>query len=193
MGRSICSLGMQPPEGPPVWTALNALPPGNPAADVVDDLAEGDPHRDFDEAGVVDLADEREDLGPLARLRSDPGEPLAPPVDDDRDVGPGLDVVDAGRLAPQAALGGIGRPRPRLAQAAFDRGDQRRLLAADEGAGPALDLDVEVEAACPGCPAPRSPYSRACSRARAEPLRRPGGTRSGRRRIPPSRRSPWPR
>ena len=41
---------------------------------------------------------------------------------------------------------GIGRPRPRLAQPAFDRGDQGRFLAADEGAGAPHDLDVEIEA-----------------------------------------------
>jgi hypothetical protein len=30
---------MQPPLGPPVWAALKALPPGDAAADLVDDLA----------------------------------------------------------------------------------------------------------------------------------------------------------
>ena len=30
MGMSKCSAGMQPPEGPPVWAALNFLPPGMP-------------------------------------------------------------------------------------------------------------------------------------------------------------------
>ena len=39
------------------------------------------------------------------------------------------------------------RARPRPAGAALERGDQGRLLAADEGAGALDQLDVEVEAA----------------------------------------------
>ena len=59
---------------------LELLAVGDAAADVEDDLAEGDPHGDFDQAGVVDLADQREDLGPLARLGPDAGEPVRAPV-----------------------------------------------------------------------------------------------------------------
>ena len=43
------------------------------------------------------------------------------------------------------------RPHARHAALALDRGDERGLLAADEGAGALLELDVEVEAACRGC------------------------------------------
>ena len=77
---------------------------------------------------------------------ADAPEPIGAELDDHRHVGEGLDVVDDGRLTPQAAFGGIGRPHARLAALAFDRVDQRRLLAADEGAGAEADFQVEVEA-----------------------------------------------
>ena len=96
--------------------------------------------------GVADLAGQGEDLGAAALLGADAGEPVGAVVDDGRDVGEGLDVVDHRRLAPQAALGGIRRADARLAALAFDRVDQRRLLAADERPGAQADLQVEIEA-----------------------------------------------
>ena len=62
--------GLHRLEGPAVEDA---------AADVEDDLAEGRAHGDLDQAGVDDLAGQREDLRALAGLRADGGEP-APPL-----------------------------------------------------------------------------------------------------------------
>ena len=73
---------MQPPEGPPVWTALNFLPSGDAAADIEDDFPQGGAHGHFDQAGVVDLARQGKDLGALALLRADGGKPVGPAVDD---------------------------------------------------------------------------------------------------------------
>ena len=60
------------------------------------------------------------------------------------DVDEGLDVVDRRRLAEQPDLDREGRLVPRLAALALDRFEERRLLAADVGAGAAPELDVEV-------------------------------------------------
>ena len=125
---------------------LELLAAGHAAADVVDDLAERGAHRHFDQAGVLDLAGQGEDLGAAALFGADPGEPVGPVVDHGRHVGEGLDVVDHGGLAPQAALGGIRRADARLAALALDRVDQRGLLAADEGPGAQADFQVEIEA-----------------------------------------------
>ena len=46
---------------------------------------------------------------------------------------------------PTAAFGRIGRPQPRHAAPAFDRGQQRRLFAADERPGPFLHRQFEAE------------------------------------------------
>ena len=137
---------MQPPAGPPVWTALNGAPVDDPAADVEHDLAQRRAHRHLDQAGVDDPAGEREDLRALALLGPDAGEPVAAVADDRGDVGERLDVVDEGRLAASrpetAGYGGRGRGVP---AAALDRRDQRGLLAAHERAGAEPHLDVEAE------------------------------------------------
>ena len=136
---------MQPPEGPPVCTALKVWPSGNAAADDFDDLAQLDAHGHFNQAGVGDFAGEREDLGALAALRAHVGKPLAAVADDGRDVGVGFNVVDERGLAPQSADRRIGRPRLGRAALAFDGGDQRRLFAADKRAGAEANLHIEVE------------------------------------------------
>ena len=68
-----------------------------------------------------------------------------PDPQDLQDVDQRLDVVDAGRLAEHASLHGERRLVPRLAALALDRVEQRRLLAADVGAGAPPKLDVEGE------------------------------------------------
>ena len=68
-----------------------------------------------------------------------------PCCDDPRHVGDGLDVVDDGRLAPQPHHRREGRLEARVALLALERLEQRRLLAADVGAGAAVDVDLEVE------------------------------------------------
>ena len=75
------------------------------AADVVDEVAERRAERHFDQAGVHHLADQGEDLGSGTGLAADLGEPRRAFGNDRRDVEPGLDVVDVGRMAPQALLG----------------------------------------------------------------------------------------
>src|SRR5208283_365961 len=61
---------------------LELLLVGNAPADLVDDVAQGDAHRDLDQAGVVDLSDQGEDLGALAGGGSYAGEPLRAPGDE---------------------------------------------------------------------------------------------------------------
>ena len=57
-----------------------------------------------------------------------------------------LDVVDRGRAAIEADIGRERRLQPRLALLAFQAFQQRRLLAADIGAGAVVDVEVEVPA-----------------------------------------------
>ena len=125
---------------------LEFLSLGDAAADVIDDGAQGRSHRDFHEADVVDVAGEREDLRPLALFGADAGVPGAAAEDDLPDVGEGFHVVQDARLLPEAGHGGEGGPRSRHAALALDGGHQRRFLAADEGAGALVDLQIEVKA-----------------------------------------------
>ncbi len=104
-GRSSADSGRQPPDGPPIWTALNFFRLGDAAAHVEDDLAQGGAHGHLDQAGIHDLACQGEDGRARAALRADAGEPVRPVIDDVAHVGQRLDVVDQGRLAVKAALG----------------------------------------------------------------------------------------
>ncbi len=115
------------------------------AADLLDDLADGDPHRHFDQAAVVDLAGEREHLRALAGSGAERGERVGAVAEDPRHAGERLDVVDEGRLSAEAAFGGIGRAQRRHAAPAFERLDQRGLLAAHERAGAFADLEAQRE------------------------------------------------
>ena len=74
-------------------------------------------------------------------------EPIGTLVDDMRQVGKGLDVVDDGRLHIQADGGReVGRLQPRLASPTFQRVDQPRLLPAYVGASPDMDGHLQVVA-----------------------------------------------
>ena len=116
-------------------------------ADVVDEALERRAQRHFDQAGVLHLAHQREDFGAGALGAAGFGKPGGAARDDGRDVVPGFDVVDVGGPSPQAFLRGIRRARTRAAGETFERGDERGLFAADEGARALHQLDVEVEAA----------------------------------------------
>ena len=117
------------------------------AADVEDDVAQRGAHGHLGEAAVDDLAGEAKALVPLHVVVAVGGVGVGAVGDDPGHVGPGLDVVDVGGLAPEAADRGERRPRARHAALALDGGDQRRLLATDERAGAFLDLEVEPPAA----------------------------------------------
>src|SRR5208282_1524685 len=123
---------------------LEFLALGNAAADAEDDFTQRGAVRDFGEARVADFARQREDLGAFRLLGAERGIPFRAPQNDRLDGGPGLDVVDIGRLAPQTALCGERRTRHRLAAPAFNAAHQRGFLAAHKRARADADLNVEI-------------------------------------------------
>ncbi len=166
---------------------LELLAAGDAAADVVDQVAQRRADGHLDQAGVLDRSGQGEDLGALAAFGALGGEPGAAVEDDGRHVGVGLDVVQHRGLAPQTLHGGERRPRAGLAAVALDRGQQGRLLAADEGPGAHADLDVEVEASSRGCPG-RAGRVRGLGPGRFSAAGRPADTPPGRRCSPARRR-----
>src|SRR5208283_2259207 len=107
--------------------------------------AERNAHRDFDEAGVVDFAGEREDSG-AGRFRAADGfEPRRAAKDDPRRHRVTLHIVDVARFAPETADGGERRPRTRFAAAAFDGGDEGGFFATNKCAGTAFEDNVKAE------------------------------------------------
>lgn len=89
------------------------------------------------------MARDAKQLGTLVALPSKARKPLAPAADDRRCDRDRLDVGDRARATEQADVGRKGRLETRLALLAFDRLDQRRLLAADVRACPSVEVDVE--------------------------------------------------
>ena len=96
--------------------------------------------------GRATWPDRQKSFGPVEPSVPIARERLAAVEDDERHVDQRLDVVDDGRLAEQADLDRERRLVARLAALALDRLEERRLLAADVGAGAAPELDVEGEA-----------------------------------------------
>ena len=84
----------------------------------------------------------------------------APFEDNPRDVGERLDVVDARRRVPQPLDRRERRPHARHAAPSLDRSDQRRLLAAHEGARALLQPDVKRKAAAEDVVAEQAPLLR---------------------------------
>jgi hypothetical protein len=116
------------------------------AADVEDHFPQADSQGDFDQPRPFHLAHQGEGLGALAGFRPHLGEPGGAVLQDHGDAGQRFHVVDDRGALPEAGDGGKGRPRAGHSPFAFDRSDQCGLLAANERAGPFLDLDLEIEA-----------------------------------------------
>ena len=107
--------------------------------------SDGHAHRHFDQPAPAHLAGQRKGLGPLALLGAVGGEGLGAIPKDPRHGSKRLHVVDAGGLAPESRLRGIGRAETRHAAAPFDCRHQGRFLAADERPGALDDLQLELE------------------------------------------------
>ena len=82
-------------------------------------------------------------LVPLLVSVAEGGEGVGAVAEDPGHAGERLDVVDDRGLAAEAALDRIGRAQPRHAAAAFERLDQRGLLAADERARAFADFEPQ--------------------------------------------------
>ncbi len=173
--------GMQPPEGPPSLDGLECRPSRDAAADVEDHWRSVEPIGTSTRPLLTILPASEKALVPLLVSRAERGVPVGAPCRRSGHVGTGLDVVDDGRLAPQARDGREGRPRARHAALALDRGDQRRLLAADEGAGALLDLEPEGEAGAEDVARRAARAPRACARAMRRRLTASGYSARSRR------------
>ena len=112
----------------------------------LDQLAQRDAHLLLDHARLLDVAGDLEQLGAGVVGLADAGEPRRPAAQDVARHRDRFDVVDRGRRAVEADVGRERRLQARLALLALEALQQRRLLAADVGAGAVVDVEVEVPA-----------------------------------------------
>ena len=165
-GMSSASGPTNTPAAPPSRIAWIAPAAGH-AAGELDQLAQRRPERHLVDARAARRAPDRQNsFGSGRALGADRRERRAAVEHDRRDVDQRLDVVDDGRLAEQPDLDRERRLVARLAALALDRLEERRLLAADVGAGAAPDLDVEGERRSRGC---RARAARPRGRGRSRP------------------------
>ena len=115
------------------------------AARAIDERLQRDAERHFVDSGPNGATRDAEQLRAGRLFGAGGGERRPAVAHDVEHVDERLDVVDDGRLAEQARLHGERRLVPRLAAEALDRVEERRLFAADVGAGAAAQLDVEAE------------------------------------------------
>ena len=73
---------------------FKALATGDTAADGVENFTQWNSHRDFHEAGVVDLAGQSENFGAGALFCSKLAEPLGTIQKNSRNIGQGFHIVD---------------------------------------------------------------------------------------------------
>src|SRR4029077_15658306 len=111
-----------------------------------DDLAQWNAHRLFDSTRPLDVAGNAIKLRAGIVRPADAGEPGGAAAHDVGHLRDGLDVVDGGRAAVEPHIGRERRLQPRHSLLAFEAFEQRRLLAADVGAGAVVNDDVEVVA-----------------------------------------------
>ena len=96
------------------------------------------------------MTGDAEDLGAGVLRPADRAPPRGAAAQDGRRHRDGLDIVDRRRAAIDADRGGEWRLQPRLALLALQALEQRGLLAADIGAGAAMQVDVVVPARAAG-------------------------------------------
>jgi hypothetical protein len=122
--------------------------PGRDTARVVfDQLAQRDLHRRLEDARSHDVPAHAVQLGPAILLRTKRRVPLDAARHDERHVAERLDVVHRGRAGPQPCHRRERRLVARLRPLAFERLEQRGLLARLVGAGAAVHVDLAVEPA----------------------------------------------
>ncbi len=134
-------------------------------------------HGNLEHPRVVDIAGDGKKFGTAAVLHPDVRKPLPALLQDHRDRGQGLGIVDDRGPAIETVLGRERGFEAGLTLLAFDRFQQRGLLAADIGAGAEMGVAARNRSRNRGYPCPESPP---CG-----PL--PGPLRSVRR-VPRTRR-----
>ena len=114
------------------------------AGEVLDQHPGRDAELDLVVAGPLHVAGDRGDLGARRLLGAEALEPVGARGDDVRGVGERLDVVDQRRPVVETLHGRERRLEARVAALALQRVEQRRLLAADVGAGAAVDDELHL-------------------------------------------------
>ena len=123
--------------------ARTGRPSEGAAAEILDQLAERDAEGLLDQAAVLDVAGELEGQGAARPAHAIVLVGRTALGEDEGNGGKAQHVVDDGGLAEQALERRDRRLRPHHAALALEAFEHRGFLAADIGAGPAADFEME--------------------------------------------------
>jgi len=110
----------------------------------LDHVAERDRHRFLEHRRFLDMTGHLEQFRPVIAFAAKAGEPARAAPHDRRNHCDALDIVHRRRAAIETGPRRERRFQPRLALLALEALDHRGFLAADIGAGAAMDEDVEI-------------------------------------------------
>src|SRR5439155_318446 len=120
---------------------------------LVDQLAQGNPHRQLVDTGIVDMAAQAVELGAAVPLGADRAEPLPAALHDVRHARQGLHVVHDGRAAEEPYDRREGRLETRPPALSLERFDEPGLFTADVGARAHVHRDLARPAGAQDIPA----------------------------------------
>jgi len=115
------------------------------ASKIVDDFADGRAEGNLEDAGIIDIAGNRNHLGANRFARATGSIDAVLIHQEMRDNREAFDVIEAGRAGKQAADLNEGRFHAWAASLALDGADQRRAFAADIGTAARVEVQVEIE------------------------------------------------
>jgi hypothetical protein len=119
-------------------------PTDNTTTVLLDQIHERNTHFFLDDARVVDMAGDAEELGTFVSLASETGEPCSTSAANRRGDRDRFDVCDGGRAAEEAHISREGRLQPWLALLALDTLYERGLLSTDVRSSTTVDVDIKV-------------------------------------------------
>ncbi|MBA7703546.1 hypothetical protein ES703_112332 [subsurface metagenome] len=119
---------------------------GDTAANIENHIFDGHAHWNLHQASVVHLACQGKDLGPFSLFSSYLGIPFHAVFNNQWDIGPGLNIIDIGRLSIKSRLSRKRGSGPRHSPLPLNGGHECGFFTADKGPSPHFKVHIKIKA-----------------------------------------------